>query len=273
MLINLKKSMNIDKALLWIFLLTLFLVWSPIDFWKFLPHVVAIMQFAYRFLAQLMWAGSLLVSVAIASLINSPRPMQILCVEVLIISLSSIGWLMTYSTAAVTVDGIKQMAVAGWAQTDYLLKELFFFNANFSNNQKLTTDEKLNPYYSSVLPTLNFKEMQKNCVKLGQKRHCCLSVSNPGLFKFPFIYYPDLLNVVVDGQKKIDYMPSRTKNYWLVKLPLSTGTYVVTITVAGLVWTNWFSGLAWFVLVAVFSISLIKRKYLNLSLAKKFNLT
>ncbi|MES2142187.1 MAG: hypothetical protein V4471_04810 [Pseudomonadota bacterium] len=269
---NLKKSMNIDKALLWIFLLTLFLVWSPIDFWKFLPHVVAITQFAYRFLAQLMWAGALLVSMAIASLINSTRPMQTLCLGILIISLSSTGWLMTYHTAPVTVDGIKQMAVAGWAQTDYLLKESFVFNANFSNNQKLTTTEKLNPHYSSVLPTLNFKEMQKNCVKLGQKLRCRLSVSNPSLFEFPFLYYPDLLNVVVDGQKKIDYMPSRTENYWLVKLPLSAGTHVVTITFAGLVWANWVSGLAWFVLVAVFSISLIRRKYLNLSLAKKFNL-
>ncbi|MDQ8039877.1 MAG: hypothetical protein REH83_05660 [Rickettsiella sp.] len=264
---------NIEQALLWIFLLTLFLTWSPIDFWKFLPHVLVITQFSYRFLAQLMWAGALLVSLAVTTLIKPGYSKQALCLGVIIILLSSSSWLLTYHTTSFSIEAIKKYATGGLAQTDYLLKESFISNVKFSNSQKSTRLKKNSDSdFFSVLPTFKFKEVQKSCVKIGKKLSCRLSVSSPSLFEFPFLYYPDLLKVMVDGQKKVDYLPSKNENYWLVKLPLSAGTHVVSITFAGLIWANWVSGLAWLALAVVFSVSLIRKTYLNLSRAEKFNL-
>jgi hypothetical protein len=250
-------TLKVYHSLLWIFFVGVFFTWSPIDFWKHLPRMVVITQFSYRFLTQVMWAGALLLPLAISAITRSKYSLQTLCVGTLLITLHSSSWLMTHHVAGTSVS----LLDLSWDEKNaYLLKPT------------LALDEKTmskTAFPSPLLPIVSFEKVKKNCSYFHQKLQCRLMVHHSSLYEFPFFYYPDLLRVTVD-EHPVSYMPTKVQENWLVKLPLAPGLHRVQIKFSGLVWANWVSVLAWGVLLLGILVSLIKHSYRRINLAKGF---
>ena len=94
-------------ALLWIFPLVLFVTWSPIDFWRFLPKSFWVTQFTFRFLTHIMWSGALLTGYATVLLFQRRFHSRHLLVGILVIIMASRPWLPT-PQGNLTVDQVVQ---------------------------------------------------------------------------------------------------------------------------------------------------------------------
>ena len=111
------------KALLLTFLLTFILTWSPVDFWKFVPRILVISQFSYRFLAQVVWVGALLVAVAIKLFFNDHDSSAVFFIGFTLIVLSSSSWLMAnYNYHPITTDEIALNPNFSYGSDAYLVR-------------------------------------------------------------------------------------------------------------------------------------------------------
>ncbi|GBF82284.1 hypothetical protein [Aphanothece sacrum] len=80
-------------TLLWIFLIAFLAIWSPIDFWKFLPRQLWVTQFSFRILTHIMWTGALLTGYGIILIFRKKLDRRHLILGLLIIIIASRSWL------------------------------------------------------------------------------------------------------------------------------------------------------------------------------------
>ncbi|MEA5510375.1 6-pyruvoyl-tetrahydropterin synthase-related protein [Crocosphaera sp. UHCC 0190] len=92
-------------GLIWIFPLVLFITWSPIDFWAFLPKSLWVTQFTFRFLTHIMWCGALLTGYAIALLFPRRFSSRHLLIGIFLIVMVSRPWL-PIPRGTITVDQV-----------------------------------------------------------------------------------------------------------------------------------------------------------------------
>lgn len=71
----------------------LVLVWSPINFWQYLPEVFSIFQYSWRLLSQVMWLGSLLFAWAIFWLLRNQLNLKITILAIILIISFASSWL------------------------------------------------------------------------------------------------------------------------------------------------------------------------------------
>jgi hypothetical protein len=64
------RPRRISVALVALFLLAVFIIWSPIDFWSYLPRPFHVVQFTGRFFTQALWTGALAAAYAIVLISN-----------------------------------------------------------------------------------------------------------------------------------------------------------------------------------------------------------
>ena len=91
---------------------------------------------------------------------------------------------------------------------------------------------------------------QQACRQSGPETAC--GISGPveaGLVQLPVLFYPDLLDVRVDGLSA-SYHPTAYEGYLLVGLQLPSGSHDVRVRFRGLAWANWVSLVAWFGAIA-----------------------
>ena len=117
---NDRYNKSLIGILLILFLVALFVTWSPIDFWKFLPKVLAIAQFSYRLLAQVMWIGALLFAWAVIWIFKKKVDSRHVAIGVLLIGLSSASWLHTNESNLKIVGDVVKKPDLGYGQGDYL---------------------------------------------------------------------------------------------------------------------------------------------------------
>jgi hypothetical protein len=356
----LTKQKNIDyfsrfllNRLLLMFFIAFFITWSPFNFWQYIPKLLVIEQFSYRFLVQLMWVGVLLVSIAITLLSNKKNPMQVLFLGLFTIGFASSSWLMENYTHGLPVKNviakhsfnygtnaflIKKRAIAyshgffyiddsveegtvGWLQlnsptaiSNKTLQENKFFRLKGEvpttiftkplvltvrlNDQiiftqavnpglfsldipipsKLLLDSSgvtniyfdTDPYFipKEIMPPSvdtrhlsikveDFRSISQNepllmdyhaarsyCSYVGATLQCYFIVPTGSLIELPMLYYPKLINVLVDGIKT-NYQPIWHKDKYLLGLKLSPGKHNISAKFTGLAWANWISLIAW----------------------------
>jgi hypothetical protein len=90
---NLEQVKPWTTPLLGIFLLSLFLTWSPINFWNLLPKQLWVTQFTFRFLTHIMWSGAILTTLAVIFLFRRRLGSRHLVLGILIIVITSRPWL------------------------------------------------------------------------------------------------------------------------------------------------------------------------------------
>lgn len=88
------------------------------------------------------------------------------------------------------------------------------------------------------------------------------------LVQLPVLYYPDLLEVYVDGKKNPYFtlptneytLPESDYGFALTSLKIMTGSHKISILFKGLSWANWISAIAWLVLIVLTAFVLLKKR-------------
>lgn len=212
-----------------IFFLAFFATWTPFDFWPYLPNVLQIAQFTWRLLTDTMWPSAFLFAFAIVNIFGEKLDIRHGVVGLILICVSLSPWITSQEVGSVTVNEILQKPDLGYGRNDYLVR----------------------PEFATIDPSLITMPIgltYPNCSKKDGYTMCTLHVPNNGetIAQLPVTYYPDLLNVEIDGNQA-QYESSLYFNYYnVVTLKLSQGTHVIKTHFQGLFLANWISGLAWF---------------------------
>jgi len=86
-------------SLLVLFFCAFFFIWSPFDFWPWLPSYASIIQYSWRLLGQLSWIGTLLFALALGWFLESRRlSSRWTALGLLVIVLSTCSWLLVPQT-------------------------------------------------------------------------------------------------------------------------------------------------------------------------------
>lgn len=81
------------RYLLFIFFIALIMVWSPFNFWQWVPQYLKIFQYSWRILSQVSWVGALLLAWAISKTFNHRLDIRHVLVGMIFLLLSGSGWL------------------------------------------------------------------------------------------------------------------------------------------------------------------------------------
>lgn len=111
-------------ALLALFVLVVFMVWSPFDFWSFLPTPLRIAQFSYRLLTHTMWIGAILFSYAMCAVFGKKIDRRSMVLTIAVIYLFSASYFPSLQ-AGVKIDSIKKSPDIGYGRNDYLVSTKF----------------------------------------------------------------------------------------------------------------------------------------------------
>lgn len=148
-----------------LFVLAFFMVWSPFDFWKFLPQVTHVAQFSYRLLTQVMWIGALLFVFAVYGIFGGNLNSRRAAVGIFLLCLSSGYWLhFKGNHGAIHVDKIIESPSAG--VSDYFFKselvpnfgtDLSLLSSVRSDDGWLVFNKKINIPYDFVYKNPDIK--------------------------------------------------------------------------------------------------------------------
>jgi hypothetical protein len=234
----------IVRTSVWVFFLAFFMLWSPFNFWKVLPHELYVLQYTFRLLTQVMWLGGLVFVACITDLFQGALNRRHFVIGSFLICLSGAGWMYsnyTNTTTDAALSPLKVNAVTdvnNYTVVDYFIPPAFITTPAVDNL-------KLNKNLMDVFTT------QKSCQRQQLQWVCTLNVKGAGqYFQLPILYYPDLLSIRANGQA-LTYAPSEidtpVRNYLVASIYLAPGHYVVTSEFVGIVWANRVSELVWFV--------------------------
>jgi len=87
-----KENKNLLIPLFFLFIIVFFAVWSPINFWKWLPHPLVIMQYSWRLLGQTLWIGALLFSYTLYWLYPKGLTKKQVFIGIFLIVATSASW-------------------------------------------------------------------------------------------------------------------------------------------------------------------------------------
>lgn len=232
---KMKPYTSLVLKLMLLFLLAIFMTWSPFDFWKYLPKVLTISQYTYRLLLEALWIGALLMGFALSVILEEKMSeWLIIPLGIWLIGLSSASWLAYYPHSTINVEKIIEYPFLGYHQ-------------HSERNYLISPLSKLGK--SAIPPSTSIQTTQEFCQQKHSIIQCSLPTAFPGgLTQLPILYYPHLLTISVDG-KKFSYYPTTYKNQnihlVLAGLNLSPGAHTVLVEFTGISWANKLSLIMW----------------------------
>lgn len=234
------KTKKMLFALLPLFVLAFFMIWTPFDFWKYLPKILATAQFTYRLLTQTMWLGMLIFAFSLSILFKEKLALHHVVVGLLLIGLASSPWLPT-NKGGQKVSQLKNNPDLSFGAINYLV-EKSTLSTKVYNSQNNTL--KINQVITEKrLPVSG--ALTNSCTRAHAVISCDFTVTDHNdLVQLPIIYYPHLLDIKVNG-KQTDYLPSTSNDLVLSALKLAPGNYKLTAKFVGITWANWLSSVAW----------------------------
>lgn len=108
-------------AFLVLFFISFMMVWSPFDFWKWMPQPLLVAQHSWRLLAQVIWVGALLFAWAICWLFKNRLDIQHIILGTLLIVLSTNSWFPVAQNAQVTLVNFIKNPMLIYNQHSYSL--------------------------------------------------------------------------------------------------------------------------------------------------------
>jgi hypothetical protein len=216
-------------ALLIVFFIAIFMVWSPINFWQWLPRTGMVAQYPWRLLGQVIWMGALLFAWGLCWLFKNKLDVRHVAVGVFIVILSTSDWLPIKGDTVVYVNKIIQHAtLIGDSANDYLVN-----TTKYPGLIDITDKKFLN---SSAVLSVN--QVKKSCHPQNADTLCELNVpSSVHLLELPVLYYPALLNITLNGRPVTYQSVLNQKNLIAAVVP-QPGVNVIQIQFRGLLWAN-----------------------------------
>jgi len=217
-----RASLKSILALLGLFFISIFLTWSPFDFWQFLPKIANICQYSYRLLAQSMWIGTILFGYALLEISRGKWDIKETAMAIIFIVIMGSSWLNSNMNYAETVNEMLKTPSINYSKHDYLVP----------SKDSLSTIQSL-----------------QDCQRHHAELQCHVQVTKKEeLVQLPQLYYPQLLNVKINGVDTT-YLPIESKDYVMTGLKLQPGTYDITVKFVGIAWANTISLIAWAVIL------------------------
>jgi hypothetical protein len=245
-----RQEKNFAIVLLFLFLIAFLLVWSPYNFYRFLPNALGV-QWTYRFLIQIIWISCLLFALATLKFFGNSSNNRYLILGLLLIGIAGSSWLYTepgktnvaqYPTKPYV--GAKKIYEPG---QDYIILP----DSTFAN----TAEQIL----SSGL--WSFSKIQDSCHLQGYKIVCNINnfTHKAIMVQLPMMYYPKLLDVRRNN-KKIHYHPtfySSNKEVLAAAVSLPPGSNTISVYFRGLSWANWVSAVTLTISIILFLSTII----------------
>jgi hypothetical protein len=215
-----------------LFLFVLFLVWTPLDFWQFLPGFFGFVQFPYRLLMFVVLFGSLLAGMALHLLFRGQMRFDHAVGAVLGLGLFLSPYLRPHHSAD-PVDLAQEIAEPnmgrGGANGVYRM-----------SGPDLDEHARRLGWPPGYSPVWMHQSQLPIAVQPGHPTR--LHVTSPGacLVELPVLYYPGMLDVRVDGRKVPCYLMGQN-----LAVPLTRGPHQVHVRFVGLRWANALSTGCW----------------------------
>ena len=212
--------------------LAAFMVWTPFDFWKYLPHVFAFVQFSYRILMFVVLWGALLSAHALALFFKRQMRFEHTVACFLLLGLFTSPYLTPYESPTLVdpKEEIKHPNMGrGGASGVYLLS----YDAQIENM-------RLHPAEPGRVPALLELNDLPIQTRTGKTMTFTFTAPGPRYVQLPVLYYPGVLEVRVDGAR------AAYGNYGrFLALNLPEGDHVVRVRFVGLPECNVLSMACW----------------------------
>ena len=100
------RPIRTSLALVGLFLLAVFIIWSPIDFWSSLPRPFHVVQFTGRFFTQALWTGALATAYAIVAITNGRVDLRVALPAIILVMAMESSYLPALASAKQTPASI-----------------------------------------------------------------------------------------------------------------------------------------------------------------------
>ncbi len=138
-----RRANYLLSSLLILYALVFFMIWSPINFWQWLPESFRMVQMSWRLFGQLTWVGSLLFAWAVCWLFQNKLDIRHVALGILLIVVTSSVWFSVTEMGDVKLSDIVKNPVMTFNADAYMIDAI--------KNPSLVDvmdNMKLNPYKS-----------------------------------------------------------------------------------------------------------------------------
>ncbi|HEY2584701.1 MAG TPA: hypothetical protein VGI81_02925 [Tepidisphaeraceae bacterium] len=225
------------------FAVAFFMVWSPFDFWRYLPKTSWFVQFPYRMLIFATLFGSGLLAFGLARLFLKRVPTWAMLVGLAGVGLAASTYIPRGQ--AQWTDFVPWLYAHPQVDemTEYLIQPQTLAATNVTDADPANID--WNARLAQVAshpgngPTPR-AGIPKSQVRYGPQTHLDYLATGPTWLEVPVFYYPGLLDVRDNG-RRVDYYNAGR----FVALRLDPGPHKISISFVGVRWANYVSLLAW----------------------------
>jgi len=221
------------SSLIITFIITFFLIWSPINIWKWMPKALMAAQYNWRLLNQVSLMGALITCWTICWLCKNNVIYIHVIFGTIIIFTTSASWLPTTTPQSQSLIEFINNPQVNFKTSDYLLKQTPLnktLQTLESKEKKLEID--------AIIPFCSFTKPNTVCHLFVPR--------DITLLEIPSHYYPQLLQVTLNGNN-VAYKSILHNGYQIVGVtPVSGQINNITIQFRGLTWANVVSSLAWY---------------------------
>jgi hypothetical protein len=225
-------------ALLAVWALSFFILWSPVDFWRYVPRIFYNLQILYRMLMFVVLWGSLLAAVALSAWWRRrPGGMP-----------AAAGWACLLGVA------VAGMPFQGWTLPEmprHVLTKLQTYPEIFAESFYRPLPEKIAEFRLAVPPGAKMMGAAETAARGQSGPRSRLRFDAPALqvVQFPFVFYPEGVMDVRDSGHKVRPRNSGHVDGYLAVVAQS-GHHSFSVRFVGVRWANWVSGVAWLAVTA-----------------------
>lgn len=249
-----RSSVRWVGPILALFLVAFVVVWSPFDFWRWLPHVFWVVQFPYRLLMLVVLWGSVLGACGLAAMFRRGMSAAAVGVVLFLVGMSVASYvpprshLLTDRVATLSEHPDMGQTVA----TAYLLAPQTVAATSLVPADSTSADwAAVSTQLRSSRPGLLLPGESQ--IRRGDRVRYDCGTSEPALLVLPVLYYPRMLDVRDKG-RRVSY--GNIGRFAAVRL--RPGSHQIAMRYRGSWWANLLSGLGWIVLAVLFVVVLFR---------------
>ena len=226
-------------ALLTVWALCFFILWSPVDFWPYVPPIFYNLQILYRMLMFIVLWGSILAALSLAPWWRRrPGGMP-----------ASAGW------ACLLVIAVAAMPFQGWTLPElprHVMTKLTAWPEIFAEAFYRPLPERIAGFRLAVPPGARVMTAGETAarVQLGRRSRLRFEAPTRQVVQFPFVYYPEGVIDVRDSGHKV-----RAHNMGHIDGHLAVltrpGHHALSVRFVGVRWANRVSGVAWLAVTVI----------------------
>lgn len=224
------SSVRTIAPLLFVLALSIFVLWTPFDFWPYVPKIFYNLQILYRMLMFVVLWGSVLAGVALAMAFHGRGGMP-----------PALAW------ACVFAAGLASLPYAGWRleQPEHGQVKMWSTLPFMGHAEKMYEPAAalIEPFRLRPADGVEFISANKAAprVTIGRITRYRGIAERPALLQLPLLFYPGVLDVRDRGRVVTDYGHVDG----LLAIPLAPGPHRISVRFVGSRWANRASTVAW----------------------------